>query len=364
MWFNTDVTEKLGIKFPIIQGPFGGGLSSVELLATVSSAGGLGSYGVHNLAPEKIISLARRIRENTDSPFALNLWVSDHDADGLTITPEKYRETSEAFRPFYEKLNIDAPEFPGSVSEKYSEQVEAVLEAVPAVYSFVFGVPSADIISRCNVAGIKTIGAATTPAEAVAIEAAGIDMVLATGMDAGGHRPSFLQSAETSLVGTMALVPQVADAVKIPVIAAGGISDARGIAASMMLGAAGVQLGTAFLACNQSGTSDGHRARLLGSAADHTVLSKAFTGRLARFIETGFFADITERQGEALPFPMQAWFSGPMKAAASSQPESDLYSYYAGQGASLLKHHDAAVLFASLVEETSQILNPLNSITT
>lgn len=356
MWYENLIAEKLGIKYPIIQGPFGGGLSSVDLLVAVSNAGGLGSYGVHNLPPEDIISLAARIRDRTDKPFAFNLWISDHDEGGLDITAEKYHETCDAFGPFYRQLGVEAPKHPEKASELYSEQVEAVIEAQPSVFSFVFGIPSANIIERCKAAAITTIGAATTVAEAQAIAAAGIDMVLATGMDAGGHRPSFLKPAEDSLIGTMSLVPQVVDAVDIPVIAAGGISDGRGIAASFMLGATAAQLGTAFLACTQSGTNDGHRESLLAGTPQQTLLSKAYTGRLARFIETDFFTELEGRQTEALPFPMQAWFAGPMKQAAALQPASELFSLYAGQGASLLVHSDVETLFASLIEETTKTL--------
>ncbi len=174
-------------------------------------------------------------------------------------------------RPFYDELGVQPPVMPPPGKAKnFETQMQALLEVKPALFSFVFGIPSKEILEECRQRGIYTAGAATTVDEAVAIEKAGVDMVVASGFEAGGHRPSFLRSAEDSLVGTIALVPQIVDRVRIPVIAAGGIADGRGVAAALMLGASAVQIGTAFLACDESGASDAHRKLLFQDDAKYT----------------------------------------------------------------------------------------------
>lgn len=348
MWKNTAITRRLGLQVPIIQGPFGGGLSTVPLVAGVSEAGGLGSYGAHLLAPEQIREIASEIRCVTARPFALNLWVSSHDSGAGEMDAIRFAESREIFSPIYEELGITIPTSYRPETIDFAAQAAAVIEARPAVFSFVFGIPAPEILEACRRAGITTVGAATTAAEAVAIEGAGVDLVLATGCEAGGHRPSFLRPAEESLVGTLALVPQIVDRVKIPVIAAGGIADARGAAAAFALGAGAVQLGTAFLACEESGASPIHRACLFGEHAAVTRLSRAFTGRLARFITNRALEEIEARQGAALPYPLQGWFTGFIKAAAAMQERGEFMALYAGQGAPLLKHRRARDLMAAL----------------
>lgn len=229
-----------------------------------------------------------------------------------------------------------------------------MLQARPAVLSFVFGVPSPDLLAHCRALGIVTIGAATTVAEAQALDAAGIDMIVATGCEAGGHRVSFLAPAEQVLTGTLALVPQVVDAVRGPVIAAGGIADGRGVAAAMMLGAAGAQLGTAFLACEESAADGLHRQALFSPAAADTALTRTFSGRLARGMRNRLL-----REGTTLtpaPYPAQNWLMGELKRAAFAAGRSDLGSLWCGQAAPLLRHRHAANLFADLVAQSEACL--------
>ncbi len=347
----TRVSEMLDIRYPIIQGPFGGGFSSPELVAAVSNAGGLGSFGAHNVPAADIPALAERIRTLTDRPFALNLWVSCVDEGGQGLDAEGYEAALALFRPYYEELGLTPPPIPSNHVEDFDAQVEALIEARPAVFSFVFGIPSADVLARCRVAGIRTLGAATTVAEARALEDAGVDIILATGLEAGGHRPSFLKAAERSLVGTLALVPQVRDAVKAPVVAAGGIADARGMKAVFALGADAVQIGTAFLACAESNTSDLHRDLLFKARADDSVLSRAYTGRLARFLPNRFVEAMHAQPDRQLPFPLQAWFTTPLKKAALAADRPELASFYAGQGAPLLCYRTTADLMAALTQD-------------
>ncbi|MFD0739427.1 NAD(P)H-dependent flavin oxidoreductase [Lysobacter koreensis] len=364
MWNDTELSRRLGLRHPIVQGPFGGGLSSVELLAAVSEAGGLGSFGIHHLAPDAIRALDASIRARTSQPYALNLWVSNADLGGDALTAAQFEAGIARLRPYYDELGLPPPAMPPRYGEAFEAQVEALLEVAPPVFSFVFGIPSAEILEQCRRRGIATIGTVTTVDEALAMDAAGVDAIVATGMEAGGHRVSFLRSAEDSLTGTLALVPQVVDRVRAPVIAAGGIADGRGVAAALMLGARGVQVGTAFLACEESNASAVHRAALFSDQAKYTALTRAFSGRLARGIRNRFVEDMRDGMGVAglahgtgfFPYPIQSWFTGSFKPAAVAQGRGDLISLWAGQAALLLRHRHARELFDSLVRDTGVAL--------
>ena len=211
---HNEATRRLGISHPIIQGPFGGGLSTAQLVATVSNLGGLGSFGAHQLAPEHIGAVATEIRALTRAPFALNLWVSDHDVGGDAIPAHEFAHAWRLFEPFFQELGIAKPEPPEYFHPRFELQIEALLEAAPPVFSFVFGIPSKAILAQCRRRDIVTIGTATSIAEARALEGAGVDLIVATGAEAGGHRPSFLAPAEESLIGTFALVQLVAARVR------------------------------------------------------------------------------------------------------------------------------------------------------
>jgi nitronate monooxygenase len=338
------------LDVPIVQGPFGSGLSSVELTAAVCESGGLGSFGAHHLDAQGIRDVAARIRERTKRPFALNLWIP-FDNDAQPIDAERFRAALQTLQPYYQELGVPLPSMPQRFIPDYEEQVQALIEARPAVFSFVFGVPSAQILERCRAASIATVGAATTPDEAIFLERAGVDMVVASGFEAGGHRISFLRAPEESLTGTMALIPQVVDAVKIPVIAAGGIADGRGVAAALCLGAQAVQIGTAFLACDESSASSLHRAKLRSPEARYTALTRSFTGRLARGIDNRFVREM--RTSPFARYPVQAWLTAQLKKAALEQGRTDLISLWSGQSASLVKHSQARDLMTSLIAQTS-----------
>ncbi len=354
MWNQTAVARRLGIKVPLIQGPFGGHFSTVRLAAAVSNAGGLGSFGAQAYSAQDIRRIVGELRAATDRPFNINLWVSDRDPHDPVRVRADFAAQTAALRTYHADLGIAPPAFPANLGERFEQQVESVLDARPSVFSFVFGIPSAEILKECRRRGIVTLGAATTVEEALANEEAGVDLVLATGFEAGGHRPSFLKRAEDSLHGTLSLVPRVVDAVKIPVIAAGGIADGRGAAAAFRLGAGAVQIGTAFLACDESGASEFHRRQILDGHARDTVLTRAYTGRLARFIRNRFIEESSRPDSVLLPFPYQSWATSEVKRAAVERHRADLAALYAGQGAQLIRHHRAAKLFAALVTETNQ----------
>lgn len=356
-WKDTQFTETFGTEFPVIQGPFGGKLSSVELTVLVSNAGGLGSFGAQPFSGEEMIRISREIRNQTDKPFNFNLWVKDRDDDIDLFQKEEFEKVIKIFQPYFEETGIEPPSFPLPASPGFEEQAEALLDIKPSVFSFVYGIPSEDILEKCRQLGIKTIGTATTLDEAIAIENAGVDAVVASGSDAGGHRVSFLEQAEKSLVGTFSLVPQVADHVRIPVIAAGGIADARGVKAAFSLGADAVQIGTAFLATKQSGTSNIHRKLLFSEDARYTTLTKVFTGRLSRGIRNRLTEELHEVQHALAPYPLQGKITGKLGAyPANTETHPEFKSFWSGQAAPLLKHHDAQVFMTGLIKELNGMM--------
>jgi nitronate monooxygenase len=357
MWKDTAVARRLGLAAPLVQGPFGSGLSAVDLVVAVSESGGLGSFGVHHLDGDGIRKVAREIRARTRRPFALNLWIPLGDSDQPQLTDARWNAACELLRPCFTSLGVPMPERPARFGPHYQEQIEAVLELQPPAFSFVFGVPAPDVLDRCRRAGIATNGAATTPAEARLLADAGVDMIVATGFEAGGHRVSFLQEPQDCLTGTLSLVPQVVDTVKVPVIAAGGMADGRGVAAALTLGASAAQIGTAFLACEESNAAPLHRDMLFSPDARRTSLTRAFTGRLARSIHNEFIDAMRGHEAAFAQYPVQAWLTAQLRAAALAAGRADLISLWSGQGAPLLKHRRARELFASLVAETESVLH-------
>jgi nitronate monooxygenase len=347
----TEVMQRLGLRNPIIQGPFGGGISTAKLAAAVSNRGGLGSFGAYTNTPAEIEQIVGDIRALTDKPFAINLWVSNHDAGSDGITPEQLDALWPIFEPWYREFGLDKPKPPERFFQNFDDQMEAVLEARPTVFSFVFGVPSSRILAECSRRSIVTVGAVTTLAEAAAMDAAGVDVILTTGFEAAGHRPSFLARAEDSLMGTLALTRIVAGRIKRPVIAAGGMSDRAGIDAAMALGAGAAQLGTAFLATQESGTTDEHRDALFSPAAAHTQLTRTYSNRLARGIPNRLTEALTPHLAKLPPFPIEVWLVSPLRKAAAAQGNPDFAVLYSGQGAPLLKHRSVDALMDELTTE-------------
>ncbi|MDQ0893574.1 NAD(P)H-dependent flavin oxidoreductase [Agromyces ramosus] len=342
------LTELLGIDDPIVLGPFGG-LSSVELTTAVSELGGLGSFGLYGYDGDRIAETAAAIRAATGRPFNLNVWLPlTDDATDAPLAPGAFEASVDALRPFYDEVGLPVPEEPpAAYLPSFEEQWHAVLEARPAVASFVFGVPPEKVVESARARGIRLIGTATSVDEAVALYAAGIDAIVATGLEAGGHRVSFLRQPEQSLIGSISLIPQVVDAVGVPVIAAGGIADRRGVAAALALGASGVQVGTAFLRTRQSATTDAHREAIGATAAHETVLTRAMSGRLARGARNRALRDI-EAGGVIAPFPVQNWLTGKFRAEAVRAGRGELQSLWMGQSASLTRHEDARDVYAEL----------------
>ena len=339
------LAKALGIAAPILLGPFGG-MSSVELTAAVSNLGGLGSFGLYGYNAARIRETTEALRAATDKPFGLNLWLP-HEENNPERPNASFDDARAALEPFFAELGLELPNRPASYLPSFDEQFDAVLEAKPAVLSFVFGVPSPRTIEAARSAGIRVVGTATTVHEAIALDEAGVDAIVATGAESAGHRVSFLLRPEDSLVGSMALIPQVVDAVGVPVIAAGGIADRRGVAAAFALGASGVQVGSAFLRTHESAASAAHKQAIGSLASRDTVLTRAMSGRLARGIRNRAIAEIEER-GVIAPFPVQNWLTGQFRAEAGKRNLGDLQSLWMGQAASLAHLDTAAEVFGEL----------------
>jgi nitronate monooxygenase len=357
-WNQNRLTAKLGIEYPIIQGPLGG-LSSQRLTAAVSNFGGLGSFGAHGLAPEAIKEAIAEIRSLTSKPFAMNLWVSIEDEGARTSDENAFNRSLAALGTHLAALGAPRPTFKPYSPTRFEDQARVLLDARVPVFSFIFGIPPREVLEECRAKSIVTIGTATTPEEGAALRESGVDAIVASGFEAGGHRGSFLRSAEDSLTGTLSLVPQIAGAVDVPVVAAGGIADARGLIAALALGAEAVQMGTAFLACEESGASLLHRHALRGKKAGHTALTKGFTGRLARGIHNRLLEELNREGTEILPYPLQRSLVRNLAIPAEAAGRSDLLPLWAGQSASLSTCTDVLAFLTSLVEEVSEIAGPI-----
>lgn len=340
--------QRLGMRLPIVQAPMSGP-ATPELAAAVSNAGGLGSLGVSFMSGPAIKEAAARLRQLTDRPFALNLFHPEnhHPSD------ETLARAQAALKPFAEELGANLPE-PSAYLQPFEEQIEAVLEVKPAVFSFCFGIPDEAVLERLRATGCLLVGTATTVSEAELLEEAGVDAIVAQGFEAGGHRASFAVPFDHGLVGLMALLPQVVDAVSLPVIAAGGIMDGRGIAAALTLGASAAQLGTAFLGCPEAAMPELHRTALFAAHDDATALTDAYTGKPARGLRNRFMVEMFERHQPLAPYPAQYGLMQPVRTAAQQQRRLDLLAIWAGQGVGALRRMTASDLMAALEQEMAE----------
>jgi nitronate monooxygenase len=335
----------LGIDLPIIQAPMAG-VQGSALAVAVSNAGGLGSLPCAMLGPDAIGKELAAIKAGTDRPFNVNFFCHRPPA------PDAAREAAwrAALAPYYREYGIDPVTIqPGPGRRPFSAEAAEVLEAFrPAVVSFQFGLPSADLLARVRAWGAKILGAATTVEEARWLEARGVDAVIAQGAEAGGHRSMFLSADLSTQIGTLALVPQVARAVRIPVIAAGGVADARGVAAAMALGAAGAVVGTAYLLCPEATTNAVHRAALTSETARHTAFTTLFSGGPARGIVNRIMRELGPMSAAPPAFPLAATALAPLRAKAESRGSGDFSPLWAGQNASGCKAIPAAELTREL----------------
>lgn len=337
--------ELLGTELPIIQAPMAG-VQGSALAVAVSNAGGLGSLPCAMLSLDAMRSELAAIKAQTSKPFNVNFFCHAPP----TASAESEAAWRAALSPYYQEFGIDAdsiPAGPGRVPFS-AEAADVLSEFKPAAVSFHFGLPSADLLARVRAWGAKVLSSATTVEEARWLEAHGVDAIIAQGLEAGGHRGIFLSDDLSTQVGTFALLPQIVRAVQVPVIAAGGIADAKGVAAAMALGAAGVQIGTAYLLCPEVSTSAVHRAALKSEAARHTALTNLFTGRPARGIVNRIMNELGPISTATPAFPLATAAIAPLRAKAESLGSGDFSPLWSGQNASGCKEVPAADLTREL----------------
>jgi len=352
--WETEAVRQLGIRVPIVGAPMGGGPSSPALVAAVSEAGGLGSLAGGYLSPDRLRADIAAVREATSKPFAVNLFCPTPAAP----TSEEIEVVLGVLEPYRVELGLPPrPTASGPWAEDFDAQVAVLVEERVPVTSFTFGLLPAEAVAALHGAGSLLIGTATTVDEAVSVVSSGADLVCAQGSEAGAHRGTFLADAEQSLVGTLALVPQVCDAVDVPVLAAGGIMDGRGVAAVLGLGAGAAQLGTAFLRCPEAGTAAPHRRALAAATETSTALTTAVTGRMARGIENRLMRDL--RDVAALPYPVMHTLTADLRRRAAERDDPELMSLWCGQGVRLATELPAAELVRRLTDDAAATISRL-----
>ncbi|GAB4022476.1 NAD(P)H-dependent flavin oxidoreductase [Spirosoma koreense] len=349
IWPDNRIRQLLGIKLPLLLAPMAGP-GSAELASAVAEAGGLGALPCAMLSAEQIRTELTTIRQRTSRPINLNFFCHKPPA----VDSERELHWKKRLEPYYRELGID-PQRPTPVSNRTpfdSVLCDLVVEMKPEVVSFHFGLPDKALLDRVKATGAKVLSSATTVKEAIWLEEHGCDAIIAQGAEAGGHRGMFLTTDIATQVGTLALVPQVVDAVRVPVIAAGGIADARGIAAAFALGASAVQIGTAYLFCPEANVSAVHRKALQQAKDNSTALTNVFTGRPARSIVNRLVNEVGPMSDVAPAFPLAGGALTPLRAQSEPAGSGDFMPLWAGQAAHLGRALPAGELTHRLAEET------------
>lgn len=354
--FNNKVTELLKIEHPIIQAPMAGGITTSELVAAVSNAGGLGMIGAGYMTPLQLKEQIKEIRKLTSHSFGVNLFIPTE----FHAKENEVKSANQFLNPFREKLNIppkELVEIPSITDtlKKFNEQIKVIIEEKVPICSFTFGLPSKTVIAELKQHHMVLMGTATSVQEAIAVEESGLDLVVVQGSEAGGHRGGFMNNGDERLIGLMSLIPQVVDSVKIPVIAAGGIMDGRGLMASICLGALAVQMGTAFLTCIESGAHPVHKDAILNASDDETVVTRSFSGKWARGLVNPFIEKMKEHENDLPEFPVQNSLTQDIRKASSSQNNKDFMSLWSGQSPRLAKNQSVANLIDSIISEVKHI---------
>jgi nitronate monooxygenase len=334
------------VDLPIVAGPMAGGPSTPALAAAVCGAGALGSLGAGYLSPDAIRAEIGSVREATPRPFGVNLFAPS----AVVVNSDQVATAIAALAPYRDALGLPPQRMPEHIAEDFDAQLDVVCTERVPVFTFTFGLLPTGAIERLHRSGSLVGGTATTPAEAKALEESGVDFVVAQGAEAGGHRGSFLPHRGDNLVGTLALVPQVRDSVAVPVIAAGGIMDGRGINAAITLGASAAQLGTVFLLCLEAGTSAPYRDAVRRAEADDTVITSAFSGRPARGIVNRMTTELAGVPGLP-PYPVMNALTRDLRRAAAQLGTSEFLSLWCGQGVGLVRETSAHDLVAQLARE-------------
>jgi len=358
-WPSNRLLDLIGTELPIVQAPMAGA-QGAELAIAVAQAGGLGSIPCAMLREEAIRAAVKQLRRASNRPFNLNFFCHR--------PPEHNDQTEAAWRarlaPFMAEFGVEPPDKPGTARMPFDETMCALVEELrPSIVSFHFGLPAPALFGRVKQTGAVVLASATTVAEARFLANAGVDAVIAQGVEAGGHRGMFLETDIAGQVGTMALVPQIVDAIDLPVIATGGIADGRAMAAAMALGASGVQIGTAYLLTPQSTISELHRGALRDSSDGDTALTNVFTGRPARGLSNRAVQELGPMALETPDFPLAANALAPLRKAAEAQGSADFTPLWSGQAGAMAREIDAGELTRKIADQALDRLRGLSALT-
>jgi nitronate monooxygenase len=353
---QTKMTKLLNIEYPIIQAPMAGGVTTPKLVAEVSNNGCLGMIGAGYMSPFSLREQIRETKQLTSKPFGINLFIPSE----FTVSVDEVKLANQKLLPIREELNLREPdwlEMPifSKALETFHEQIKVVIEEKVPICSFTFGVPSRELIAELKQANTILIGTATSVIEAMENEKAGMDMVVVQGSEAGGHRGSFNNESQESLVGLMSLVPQVVDHVNIPVISAGGIMDGRGLMASICLGADGVQMGTAFLTCIESGAHKVYKEAVLHANETQTVLTRTFSGKWARGIHNTFILKMQSSEPLLPDFPIQNTLTQDIRKTSAAQNNHAYMSLWSGQSPRLAKIQTVEALIKNIISDAKKM---------
>ncbi len=355
MWQDRRILDLLDIEHPIILAPMASA-TNAELVAAVSETGGLGSFGAAGTPPDRLRGTVQAIQQRTGRPFNINLFSAHTEEFDRSARPGP--QLAARLATYHGELGVAGVPDPAPMFGPAEEQFDVLIEEGVPIISFHFGADPR-LVAKAHESGAKVLCSATTAAEAKALEDIGIDAVIAQGSEAGGHWGTFTVDYRQALIGTMALVPQIVDAVSIPVIAAGGIMDARGVVASLALGASAAQLGTAFLGCPETPIGDAWRASLQEAEAEATTVTEAMSGKPARGIRNRYITEIEALDEPILPYPAQYSISRDLRKAAAERGNAEFIAMWAGQGVGLMRQIPAADLVNELVTETQKLLTRL-----
>lgn len=348
MWNSTRLTDQLSIVYPIVQAGMAGS-TTPELVAAISNEGGLGTIGAGYMTLDNLRDEIKAIRNLTNKSFAVNLFVPED----IQYNDSDVQKMQKELKPYYDRYDLKTADVKAHSEQTFLDKIQLLMDMEVPVASFTFGIPSQSLINELKKKGIITIGTASSVEEARMIEQSGLAMVVAQGYEAGGHKGAF---TKTRSIGTMALIPQIVDSVSIPVIAAGGIMDARGILASVMLGASGVQMGTAFLTTHESKAPNVHKEAIIHAQPEDTTVTKVFSGKSARGIENNFINDLEASVVNILPYPLQNDLTTSIRQSAAKNGDTGLLHMWCGQAPTLAKKVNAQGLFREIVAHIDQLI--------
>ncbi|KRW91578.1 nitronate monooxygenase [Alicyclobacillus tengchongensis] len=353
---QTAFTQLIGVPLPIVQAGMAG-VTTPEMVAAAANSGALGTIGGGYLSPDALRQQIRHVKSRTNRPFAVNLFIPKANASDTA----DLKQMREILAPIRTRLGLDAMSDTVPEPPRFEDQLQVVLEEGVPVFSFTFGVPAPAVMDACKQQGILTLGTATTVEEALELERAGTSAIVVQGAEAGGHRGTFLPYAKEPLIGSFALIPQVVDAVSLPVIAAGGVMDGRGLAAALALGAAAVQMGTAFLASPESGAHPLYQERVKQAIETDTDVTRAYSGKLARGIRTKWMEQLATYDASIPPYPIQHYMTQEIRKRAAEFGMTDYMSMWAGQGVRLATEHFVADIISEVMQEAQRVIHGLSS---